>query len=64
MARRSGDKWYVAGVTSDATPMKYLSGKLKVGKNPVLKLDSFFDKGTKPAVFTDSDAIVIVGDAK
>lgn len=64
MARRSGDKWYVAGVTSDATPMKYLSGKLKVGKNPVFKLDSFFDKGTKPAVFTDSDAIVIVGDAK
>ena len=64
MARRSGDKWYVAGVTSDATPMKYLSGKLKVGKNPVLKLDSFFDKGIKPAVFTDSDAIVIVGDAK
>jgi hypothetical protein len=64
MARRSGDKWYVAGVTSDATPMKYLSGKLKVGKNLVFKLDSFFDKGTKPAVFTDSDAIVIVGDAK
>ncbi len=48
MARRAGTKWYVVGVTSDGTPLQK-------------KIDTkaFFPKGTKPTVYTDSDAIVI-----
>ncbi len=59
MARRSGSKWYVVGVTSDNTPMKYEKGKLRVGKKTLFSLESFFPKGTKPTVYTDTDAIVI-----
>ena len=62
MARRSGQKWYVVGVTSDGTPMKYEKGMLKVGKKSQFSLDPFFAKGTKPTVFTDTDAIVMTGD--
>ena len=48
MARRAGTKWYVVGVTSDGTSLQK-------------KIDTkaFFPKGTKPTVYTDSDAIVI-----
>ena len=48
MARRAGTKWYVVGVTSDGTPLQK-------------KIDTkaFFPKGSKPTVYTDSDAIVI-----
>ena len=48
MARRAGTKWYVVGVTSDGTPLQK-------------KIDTkaFFPKGSKPNVYTDSDAIVI-----
>ena len=63
MARRSGSKWYVVGVTSDGTPMKYEKGKLRVGKKSLFGLDEFFVKGSKPTIYTDVDAIVMVGDA-
>ena len=48
MARRTGTKWYVVGITSDGTPLQK-------------KIDTkaFFPKGTKPTVYTDADAIVI-----
>ena len=61
IARRSGERWYVAGVTSDGTPMRYEKGKLVVGKKVFFKLDSFFAKGSKPTVYSDTDAIVIWG---
>ena len=63
MARRCGSQWYVAGVTSDGTPMKYEKGKLRVGKTALFSLDEFFAKGTKPVVYSDVDAIVIAGGA-
>ena len=47
MARRSGDKWYVAGVTSDGTPLKE---KINLSDLPI---------GANPTIYTDSDAIVI-----
>ena len=50
MARRAGNKWYIAGITSDGTPLEK-----KIGK----KLNQFFPKGVKPTVYTDTDAIVI-----
>ena len=48
MARRTGTKWFVVGITSDGTPLQK-------------KIDTkaFFPKGTKPTVYTDADAIVI-----
>ena len=51
MARRSGDKWYVAGVTADSTPLKE---KLNNGQ-------WIMDNGQ---LFEDSDAIVMVADAQ
>ncbi len=59
MARRSGEKWFVVGVTADGTPMKFEKGKLRVGKKTIFKLDAFFAKGSKPTVYSDTDAIVI-----
>ena len=54
MARRAGNKWYVAGITSDGTPLqKKLDKKL---------LNQFFPKGAKPLTHVDADAIVIVGE--
>ena len=50
MARRHGTKWYVAGITSDGTPLKK-----KISQ-------TIFAKGCKPTVYTDKDAIVMVGD--
>ena len=49
MARRAGTKWYVVGITSDGTPLQK-------------KIDAkaFFPKGTKPTVYTDTDAIVMM----
>ncbi len=49
MARRAGTKWYVVGITSDGTPLQK-------------KIDTkaFFPKGTKPTVYTDTDAIVMM----
>ena len=49
MARRAGNKWYVAGVTSDGTPLQK-----KIGK--------FFGKKAKPLCHVDTDAIVMVGE--
>ena len=51
MARRSGDKWYVAGVTSDKTPLKE-----KMEKNGLF--------GRNEKCYEDSDAIVMVAEAK
>ena len=59
MARRSGEKWFVVGVTADGTPMKFEKGKLRVGKKTIFKLDAFFAKDSKPTVYSDTDAIVI-----
>ena len=57
LARRSGDKWYIAGVTSDKTPLKE---KLKEGlANNALT--SHFSPLTS---YSDSDAIVMVADAQ
>ena len=53
MARRAGNKWYVAGITSDGTPLEK-----KIGK----KLNQFFPKGAKQLGHVDTDAIVIVGE--
>jgi len=54
MARRAGNKWYIAGITSDGTPLqKKLDKKL---------LNQFFPKGAKPLTHVDADAIVIVGE--
>ena len=49
MARRAGTKWYVVGITSDGTPLQK-------------KIDTkaFFPKGTKPTVYVDTDAIVMM----
>ena len=54
MARRAGNKWYVAGITSDGTPLEK-----KIGKK---LLNQFFPKGAKPLTHVDADAIVIVGE--
>ena len=53
LARRSGNKWYIAGVTSDGTPLKekITSRKEERGKRKV------FEKN-------DTDAIVMVFEAK
>ena len=53
LARRSGNKWYIAGVTSDGTPLKekITSRKEERGKKKV------FEK-------IDTDAIVMVFEAK
>ncbi len=62
IARRHGDKWYVAGISSDATPMKYQKGRLYIGKSKTVSLmGTLFPKGITPEVYTDKDAIVIVG---
>jgi hypothetical protein len=54
MARRAGNKWYIAGITSDGTPLqKKLDKKL---------LNQFFPKGAKPLTHVDADAIVMVGE--
>ena len=53
MARRAGNKWYVAGITSDGTPLEK-----KIGK----KLNQFFPQGAKQLGHVDTDAIVIVGE--
>ena len=53
LARRSGDKWYVAGVTADKTPLKK---KLAGVKGELM--------GVTGQLFEDSDAIVMVADAK
>ena len=53
LARRSGDKWYIAGVTSDGTPLKE---KLAGVKGEFA--------GVNGQMFEDSDAIVIVADAQ
>ena len=53
MARRAGNKWYVAGITSDGTPLEK-----KIGK----KLNQFFPKSAKQLGHVDTDAIVIVGE--
>ena len=50
LARRSGDKWYVAGVTADGTPLKE---KLNNGQ-------WIMDNGQ---LYEDSDAIVMVTEA-
>ena len=49
MARRAGTKWFVVGITSDGTPLQK-------------KIDAkaFFPKGTKPTVYVDTDAIVMM----
>ena len=49
MARRAGTKWFVVGITSDGTPLQK-------------KIDTkaFFPKGTKPTVYVDTDAIVMM----
>ena len=51
LARRSGDKWYVAGVTADKTALKE-----KVEKNGLF--------GRNEKCYEDSDAIVMVAEAK
>ena len=52
MARRCGTKWYVAGVCSEKTDLKKMVDF------------SLFAKGVKPTIYTDNDAIVVVGDAR
>ena len=47
LARRSGSKWYIAGVTSDGTPLKE---KINLSSLPI---------DANPTIYTDSDAIVI-----
>ena len=53
LARRSGDKWYIAGVTADKTPLKE---KLAGAKGELM--------GVNGQLFEDSDAIVMVAEAK
>ena len=53
LARRSGDKWYIAGVTADKTPLKE---KLAGVKGELM--------GVNGQLFEDSDAIVMVAEAK
>ena len=52
LARRSGDKWYIAGVTSDKTPLKE-----KILSSFLVPHSSFLE-------YSDSDAIVMVAEAK
>ena len=56
LARRSGDKWYIAGVTSDKTPLKE-----KLEKGLATSLTSHLSPLTS---YSDSDAIVMVADAQ
>ena len=56
IARRSGDKWYIAGVTSDKTPLKE-----KLEKGLATSLTSHLSPLTS---YSDSDAIVMVADAQ
>ena len=51
LARRSGNKWYIAGVTSDKTPLKE---KIANGQWSMVN----------GQCYTDSDAIVMVADAR
>ena len=53
LARRSGSKWYVAGVTSDGTPLKEKIDQWKGGL-----------QFTDYSIQEDSDAIVMVADAQ
>ena len=59
LARRSGDKWYIAGVTSDKTPLKekILSRKASEHFSFLFSPSSFLE-------YSDSDAIVMVADAQ
>ena len=59
LARRSGDKWYIAGVTSDKTPLKekILSRKASEHFSFLFPPSSFLE-------YSDSDAIVMVADAQ
>ena len=57
IARRSGDKWYIAGVTSDKTPLKE---KLEKG----LASTSLTSHLSPLTSYSDSDAIVMVADAQ
>ena len=57
IARRSGDKWYIAGVTSDKTPLKE---KLEKG----LASTSLTSHLSPLTAYSDSDAIVMVADAQ
>ena len=59
IARRSGDKWYIAGVTSDKTPLKekILSRKASEHFSFLFPPSSFLE-------YSDSDAIVMVADAQ
>ena len=57
LARRSGDKWYIAGVTSDKTPLKE---KLKEG----LANNALTSHFSPLTYYCDSDAIVMVADAQ
>ena len=53
LARRSGSKWYVAGVTSDGTPLK-----------DILLRKEESGKWKENTLWADSDAIVMVADAQ
>ena len=57
LARRSGDKWYVAGVTADKTALKE-----KMAKNGLFGQNGLFGRNEK--CYEDSDAIVMVAEAK
>ena len=57
LARRSGDKWYIAGVTADKTPLKE-----KMEKNGQFGPNGQF--GSNSQLYEDSDAIVMVAEAK
>ena len=56
LARRSGNKWYVAGVTSDGTPLKE-----KVEK---WSQETGIGSQATGGLWTDSDAVVLVADAQ
>jgi len=53
LARRSGDKWYIAGVTADSTPLK-----------EKMNNSQFTIHNSQFTMFEDSDAIVMVADAQ
>ena len=59
LARRSGDKWYIAGVTSDKTPLKE-----KILSRKVSEHFSFLFPPSSFLEYSDSDAIVMVADAQ
>ena len=73
IARRSGDKWYIAGVTSDKTPLKEKliswseEGGVRSENTPAAESASgHFSLLTPHSTlleYADSDAIVIVADA-